>query len=398
MKFTASRRTFLQSALLAAGSSLCVEKSGARAEFSAAASPEVSPSEMPVVLHQTDLFRPHADPDDHFDLALIFGLARAGRIDLAGVVLDFPNADFINGDPDVIAVAQMNRICKLSVPAVVGSRFKQKTPDDTLPDAPDRELAAVEFIIETLRRADRPVRFKCGSSAPDIAVAALREPDLFREKCGGVYVNCGSAYPNPEKPGEQEYNVTVNRAGQAAVFNDLPCPVYWFPCWQRTLDWKVGEYATYFEARHDQLLDGVSPAMRSYFYAMFTQTTDAQWMRNLERGVPDESWFKVINTQNNGMRAIWAAASLFLLAGQTVTREGEIVASADISPEDVLFRLENIHIRADEQGRFEWSFCEEESRRKIFHVLDPEHYTAAMVRALNTVYRTLGASSAAKSA
>lgn len=388
MRAATSRRLFLQLALLAAGSSFCPKnfaQEGIPVTF-----PDKDKPEIPIVLHQTDLFRPHADPDDHFDLALIFGLAQAGWVDLAGVALDFPNADLIEGDPDVIAVAQMNRICALSVPAVVGSRFKQKTPDDTLRDVPDRELAAVEFILETLRRADRPVRFKCGSSAPDIAVAALREPDLFREKCDGVYVNCGSAYPNPEKPDEQEYNVTVNRAGQAAVFNDLPCPVFWFPCWQQTLDWKVGENANYFEARHDQLLDGVSGALRYYMYAMFTQSTDAQWMRNMERGVLDESWYKVINTKNNGNRPIWAAASLFLLAGQTVTRDGEIVATADIDPKDALFRLENIHIRADENGRFDWSFCDEESRRKIFRVLDPERYAAAMVRALNTVYRTLG--------
>ena len=26
----------------------------------------------PIVLHQTDLFHPHMDPDDHFDLAAVF--------------------------------------------------------------------------------------------------------------------------------------------------------------------------------------------------------------------------------------------------------------------------------------------------------------------------------------
>lgn len=31
---------------------------------------------MPVpLIHQTDLFRPHFDPDDHWDLACVFALA-----------------------------------------------------------------------------------------------------------------------------------------------------------------------------------------------------------------------------------------------------------------------------------------------------------------------------------
>jgi hypothetical protein len=29
-------------------------------------------------LHQTDLFRPHADPDDHWDLACVYALAAHG--------------------------------------------------------------------------------------------------------------------------------------------------------------------------------------------------------------------------------------------------------------------------------------------------------------------------------
>ena len=33
------------------------------------------------VLHETDLFRPHGDPDDHWDLACEYALAKVGAID-----------------------------------------------------------------------------------------------------------------------------------------------------------------------------------------------------------------------------------------------------------------------------------------------------------------------------
>jgi hypothetical protein len=42
------------------------------------------------VLHVTDLFRPHNDPDDHWDLACVYALAHQGDIDLKGILIDYP--------------------------------------------------------------------------------------------------------------------------------------------------------------------------------------------------------------------------------------------------------------------------------------------------------------------
>ncbi|MCI0408006.1 MAG: hypothetical protein L0191_05475, partial [Acidobacteria bacterium] len=41
-------------------------------------------SSIPVI-YTTDLFHPHDDPDDHFDLATIFAMP---ELDLKGIVLD----------------------------------------------------------------------------------------------------------------------------------------------------------------------------------------------------------------------------------------------------------------------------------------------------------------------
>ena len=383
-----TRRAFFQGTLLSAAG-LAAGDHSARSEESGRSS-FAADSKTPIVLHQTDLFHPHADPDDHFDLAVVFALALQKLIDLRGVILDYPVMNETNGDPAVIAVAQMNRICAGAVPGVVGAQMKMMSVDDHFENAPARELAAVNFIIETLRKAERPVRFKCGSSAPDVAVAAVREPDLFREKCSGIYLNCGSAYPNPDKPDQEEYNITVNRAGQAALFNEVPCPVYWFPCWHTALDWKMGGNATYFEERHEDLLKDISPSLRYFMYYMFSRSNEMNWMRSMEKGIADEPWFKMIRTQNNGRRPLWAAASLFMLANRTVTRDGEIVAADEAAPADALFRLENIRVRADERGRIKWSRCEEESNRKIFHILDDAKYCQAMTRAVNTLLKTIG--------
>lgn len=343
-------------------------------------------AKLPTVLHQTDLFHPYEDPDDHYDLAILFALARKGYIDLAGILLDYPVISRHEGDSSVIAVAQMNRLCGLAVPAVVGTKFKQKTPEDVLPDADKYETAAIRFIHKVLRDSKTPVRFKCGSSAPDIAVAALRDPDLFRKKCEAVYVNCGSAFPNPDRPQVQEYNVSINRAGQAAIFNDLPCRVNWFPCWNHTLDWKSGEYGTYFSVQNREVLKGVTAGFQYYLHYMFSKSTDFQWMRKMEKGPTTAEWEKILT----GTRALWATPSLLLIAGRIVTREGEIVAQNEIAEKDALYRLDPIEVNADEKGNIHWKKTNAPSGRNIFHVLDVEKYPSAMARAVNTLFRSLG--------
>ena len=77
-------------------------------------------SKVPPLIHCTDLFHPHGDPDDHFDLACVFSLAHRDSIELKGVGIDYP-PDFRAGDPDLMAVAQLNRICGMNVPTFIGS-------------------------------------------------------------------------------------------------------------------------------------------------------------------------------------------------------------------------------------------------------------------------------------
>ncbi|WP_158500208.1 hypothetical protein [Sinorhizobium arboris] len=45
------------------------------------------------LVHQTDLFRPYSDPDDHWDLACVYALAASGQPELGGVLVDFPTDD-----------------------------------------------------------------------------------------------------------------------------------------------------------------------------------------------------------------------------------------------------------------------------------------------------------------
>lgn len=61
------------------------------------------------VIHQTDLFRPHEDPDDHWDLALQFALQHCGSTNISAILLDSPlGCGGCSKLPDTVAVEMLN--------------------------------------------------------------------------------------------------------------------------------------------------------------------------------------------------------------------------------------------------------------------------------------------------
>ena len=77
-------------------------------------------------IHQTDIFHPHGDPDDHWDLATVYALAARGALDLQGLLFDYPPAHR-TGDPATLAMAQLGHITGITgVPLTVGSRLLRR--------------------------------------------------------------------------------------------------------------------------------------------------------------------------------------------------------------------------------------------------------------------------------
>jgi inosine-uridine nucleoside N-ribohydrolase len=80
-----------------------------------------------------------------------------------------------------------------------------------------------------MRSSPEPVVINVLGSCRDVATAAQLDPELFAEKCRAVYLNAGSGTLDPTEAARKEWNVRLDPAGYAAIF-DLPCPVYWLPC------------------------------------------------------------------------------------------------------------------------------------------------------------------------
>lgn len=366
-----SRRGFLKTGVVAAGA--------AAAGLPTAAQTGVPFGKMPLI-HVTDLFHPHGDPDDHFDLACAYALAQRGVLDLRGVVIDYP-PDFRPGDPAVEAVAQMNRMTGLSVPVVIGTSRRLSGRRDILADAPMQETAAVRFVIGQLRAAARPVTVACVGSAADIAVAAAREPVLFKTKCAGVYLNSGSAYDNPALPSQLEFNVRLDPAAYASMF-DLPCPLCWFPCWHTTEVRQSGESGSFYWLPHREALTGISAGLANFFAYMFEKSSNPKWLRAMKSPPPAETWEKILGDK----RGMWSTASLFAAAGLTVTRDGEIVSAA-AAGHSAVFKLQAVEVACTDDGRTTWQAVEKVTGRSMLSVTHVARYPGAMARAVATLFK-----------
>ena len=363
-------------------------KASAVSGIAAAAAPLSSIAQTPAadgkrpLLHVTDLFHPHGDPDDHFDLACVYALAQRGAFDLRGVVIDYP-PDFRAGDPAVVAVAQMNRMAGLSVPVAIGTSCRLSGRKDAMADAPVQETAAVRFIVEQLRASASPVALACVGSAADIIVAAVREPALFKAKCAGVYLNSGSAHDNPANPTQLEFNVRLDPAAYAAMF-DLPCPLYWFPCWHTTEVRQSGASGSFYWLPHGEALAGVSAGLANFFAYLFEKSADPKWLRAMKNAPPAQSWGKILGDK----RGMWSTASQFAAAGLTVTRDGEIAPAKDAG-DAAVFKLQAVDVTCADDGRTTWRPVEKATGRWMLSVADVARYPSAMTRAVGTLLKEL---------
>jgi len=350
------------------------------------------------LIHATDLFRPHNDPDDHFDLATVFALAAQGRLELLAVMIDHPPAN-LAADPDVLAVAQLNRITGLAVPVLTGTPKRVDPAEASRPES--RESAAgVMALLRLMRASPLPVLISVVGSCRDVALAGRLEPKLFAAKCAGVYLNAGSGTPDQAKAARLEYNVGLDPASYAAIFS-LPCPVYWLPCFEVApgggVPFAAGEYGTYYRFLQKDVLERLSPRLQNYFAFMFQQgdsdrdrqsEADAlrpSWLQTLE-GPRDEA---LLERQGSRFRNMWCTAGFLHMAGLSVAGNGELAEVREGAPVPPVYAFDPVQVRVDADGITEWSEDPRSRDRFLFHVRDLERYPAAMTGALARLLSTL---------
>ena len=250
----------------------------------------------PYHVHLTDLFHPHGDPDDHYDLALAFALDKLGFTELGAVIMDYPPPHRV-GDPALCAVAQLNAITGRTIPAITAAK-------DT--------AAAGQQILTVLQNAPRPVSFSVVGTTENIAAAIKQNPQLFAEKCAGIYLAAGSGIQT--EGGPLEYNVRLHPEAYSRMFS-APCPLYWAPCYHTILPGDRGEcggeYGSVFCILQKEILDGLTPAMQNYFLYMLTRSADPKYLRYLDAPVDTAA----LAEHREKVRRLWSAPLLLRIAG-----------------------------------------------------------------------------------
>lgn len=338
----------------------------------------------PPVIHSTDLFRPHDDPDDHWDLACLYALHLEQRIDLRLILANAPKPSDPSRSPDAIAVAQMNRITGAAVPLAVGSSVPMAGPGDSQESAPARDRHGIDRLLDALRTAERPVIITLTGSCRDVAVAAARAPSLFSQKVRAVYANAGTGSPDPERARRLEFNARWDKAAYQALFT-LPCPLYWLPCFENDegpLDRRpVSRHGTHFRFVQSAILPVLSNPVRRFFAHMFAAVQDPDWLGYLERA----DVAALLEEQGRTTRHMWCTAGLLHLAGYGVGLDGALVPGRPAAP---LFGFTPIRVAcADALTR--WKPDPASTDRFIFTVNDLERYERAMTLAMKTLLAAL---------
>ena len=163
------------------------------------------------VLYSTDLVHPHDDPDDHFDLAVLYAIP---GIDLKGIILDQGATQ--RHRPGRIPVSQLNRLTGRRVPVAIGLPDKLRSPDDKALDQDADGQEGVRLILDTLEASPQPVALvTVGRVLCFIGEASKSD---FREHNVGLD-------PQAETRGNARFRVAIatRNLAQAALNSIMQC-------------------------------------------------------------------------------------------------------------------------------------------------------------------------------
>lgn len=335
------------------------------------------------LIHITDLYHPHGDPDDHYDLAQVFALGKTGDLEVMQVIIDDTKNEHL-GSPAIGAVYQLNYLTNLNVHVTLGADTAKFVGKPELwKTAEKNEVWAAEKIIEILKTSVDKVYISIVGGCLDTAVALERDPDIFREKCAGIILNAGSSENNPET---LEYNVGLGATEFSKLFQ-APCPIYWNPCLRSARSFELqdmsGENATYYQFLQNDVFSEVSEKMVNFFLYMLKKEKDADYLKALE-GTPDP---EITGHFGKLYRNMWCTGSIFGAAGKSVTKEGAIVSAGDA--DEPVFYYRPIKVKCADDGRTSWEFTEKSTDRFICCVSDYDTYRAAMTKALVDILKRI---------
>jgi hypothetical protein len=264
-------------------------------------SPGPAPKAIPLI-DVTDLYHPHQDVGDNFDILAAYALP---ELDLRAVILVCTEpfrqpvaknpgpglAEDRRGprEPGFIPVLQLNYIFNRHVSCAAGPFTRMKSPADKMLDVPGFQQQGVELILRTLKESASPVDIVSFGSARPIAVAFNRDPALFRAKLRRLHLCVGAS-----APGFLEWNVALDTNTIVTLLrSDLPIALYpdaadnarhqgygvFHP------GFSYDPHNTYWKLPNLKLIPRMQPPLRRYLEFAFGRGVRMDFLRCLDEDV-----------------------------------------------------------------------------------------------------------------
>lgn len=306
------------------------------------------------VIYSTDLYHPHQDPDDHFDLATLFSIP---EFDIRALVFDLGPVG--KGRPGLPALRQMMHLTGRDVPYALGLTDVLRSRDDRAEDRPDAEQAGIALILKALRESDKPVTIITAGSLRDVAAAYNREPELMKRKVARLYINIGHS------GGGEEWNVKLDPHAYVRIMRS-GLPVYWAPCFG------TDGYQTLWKFRQGDVLADAPAGVQNYIlYALAKKSAEKEDPVAYLSGTPSRELQEQFWKRDRNM---WCTGPFLDAAGHR----------------NDTFSFRTVNVGVEDDGRSQIVPEDKGIPIKTFFRENADDYTAAMTTALRNLLSQLG--------
>ena len=353
------------------------------------------------LLDVTDLYHPHQDYGDNFDLLLPYALA--DEIDLRGVVLDctqrfretradHPSPEYRDDhgprDPGFVPVLQLNYLFGRNVPVAVGPFAPLRSITDTAEDAPGFQQQGIDLILQTLRTSDRPVDIAVFCSCRAVAAALNREPDLFRQKVGRIHL-CAGAQP----AGYLEWNVMLDPHAFVRVLRSgLPIDLY--PCATDHGPFDLGPNNCYWKLPDLKWLAQMDPPLRRYLLFGLQRVVRMDFLRAMDEDWPAMSGPEAYRGLHQWYHQVWETAVWLGITGRKLVQRADgsarIVRADEVEATDTVLTnaLVPVAVTVEENGQFHATPAGEGSLTRLYYRDEPRQNETALQSALPALYQS----------
>jgi sialidase-1 len=331
------------------------------------------------VIYCTDLFHPHDDPDDHFDLATLFALP---ELEVKAILLD--QGDRQLKTPGSIPLGQMMHLTGRQIPFAIGLGQKLRSPTDDGLAQPAEFQAAVNLVLKALREASGPVTVIATGSVRDLCAAWNRQPALVRQKVGRLYLNIGNADST-----QSEYNVDLDPQAYVGLLHS-GLPIYLCPCLPMQRENSNALYSTWWRFPQSEVLPSASRDLQNYFiYAL--QKCAPEELDPIEGLQTDlRPWHRLVWEMDRNM---WCTASFLHAAGRTIRKiNGAWTASRQPLPDANTtepFTFIPARVEVDQAGKTTLDLKATNSNMHVFKLVASQDYGPAMRDCLRDLFRSL---------